>query len=118
MIPAMTAMRMCQMIVQGMWDTDHPLKQIDLIPTESISSVYDFIELSDKEKYALLENRDASMIATFCNRYPAPEISWEIVPSGPYSSGQELQLKFIIQTDYQEDNLNAPSSHYPIRHLE
>lgn len=116
--PAMAAMRVCQMIVQGVWDSDPPLKQINLPPVEGISSIYDFIELPDDRKFALLENHDASSIAAFCNRYPAPEVSWEATTPGPYSPGQELRLKFTIQTDYQEDNLGVPSPHYPIRRLE
>ena len=108
MIPAMAAMKVCQMVMQAVWDSDHPLKQINLSPIEGISSIYDFIELPDDAKFALLENRDASSVADFCNRYPAPEVSWEAVTPGPYSPGQELQLKFTIKTDYKDDNLEVP----------
>ena len=38
--------------------------------------------------------------------------------NGPYSPGQELRLKFTIQTDYQDDDLKVPSPHYPIRRFE
>ena len=116
--PGMAAMRICQMIVQGMWDSDHPLKQIDLSPVEGISTVYDFIELSEGEKDVMLEGKDASTVAIICNRYPAPEVSWQVIPVGPHSQGQVVQLRVRMEMGYEDDNLQVPSLHYPINHFE
>ena len=116
--PAMAAMKVCQMVVQAVWDSDHPLKQLDLPPTEGIPSVYDFIELSDGDKLGILGERDALSAAAFCNRYPAPEVSWKVTGAEPCSPGQEVRVGFAIRTDYQDDNLQVPSLHHPLQRFE
>ena len=116
--PVMAGMRVCQMIVQGVWDSDHPLKQLDVPPVEGISSIYEFIELSEDEKRAMLEGRDASTVAVLCNRYPAPGVSWQVIPDGPYSGGQVVQLRVRMEVEYGDDDLQVPSLRYPIKHFE
>ena len=118
LLPTMTAMKLCQMIVQADWDSDHPLKQLDLSPIEGVSSIYDFIDLSDENKLAMLEKGDALSIATFCNRYPALDVSSKTDLIPPHSPGQNLQFTFSIRSDYQDDTLLVPSLHYPFKHLE
>ena len=114
----MAAMRVSQRIVQGVWDWDDPLKRLDLTPVEGISSIYDFIELPEEEKVAILEGRDGSTVAVLCNRYPAPGVSWEVIPAGPYSRGQVVRLRVRMEVEDEEDDLQVPSMHYPINHFE
>ena len=97
------------MIVQGMWDSDHPLKQLDLSPVEGISTVYDCIELSEDEKDVMVEGRDASRVTVICNRYPGLGVSWQVIPVGPHSQGQVVQLR--VRMEYEDDDLQVPSLH-------
>src|ERR1700691_3927501 len=94
-----------------MWDWDDSLKQVDLSLVEGISTVYDCIELSEDEKDVMVEGRDASTVTIICNRYPAPEVSWQVIPVGAHSLGQVVQLKVRMEVEYEDDNLQVPSLH-------
>ena len=89
---------------------DDSLKQIDLSPVEGISTVYDCIELSEDEKDVMVEGRDASTVTVICNRYPGLGVSWQVIPDGPHSLGQVVQLRVRMEVD-EDDNLQVPSLH-------
>lgn len=66
---AISAMDLSQMCVQGMWDSDSPLKQIPYFDAETITrcrnekvdSVYDIMELEDDQRDSLLRMNDRQM---------------------------------------------------------
>ena len=95
--------------MQGVWDWDDSLKQLDLSPVEGISTVYDCIELSEDEKDVMVEGRDASTVTVICNRYPGLGVSWQVIPAGPHSLGQVVQLR--VRMEVEDDNLQVPSLH-------
>lgn len=61
--PALAAMEMCQMVVQGQWEKDSPLLQLPHITPQlaaaaaakDISTVFDLIEMDDEERRELLQ---------------------------------------------------------------
>lgn len=63
--PALAAMEMCQMVVQGQWEKDSPLLQLPHITPQlaagaaakDISTVFDLIEMDDEERRELLQVR-------------------------------------------------------------
>ena len=88
---------------------DDSLKQLDLSPVEGISTVYDCIELSEDEKDVMVEGRDASTVTVICNRYPGLGVSWQVIPAGPHSLGQVVQLR--VRMEDEDDDLQVPSLH-------
>ena len=95
--------------MQGVWDWDDSLKQLDLSPVEGISTVYDCIELSEDEKDVMVEGRDASTVTVICNRYPGLGVSWQVIPAGAHSLGQVVQLR--VRMEVEDDDLQVPSLH-------
>ena len=90
--------------MQGVWDWDDSLKQLDLSPVEGISTVYDCIELSEDEKDVMVEGRDASTVTVICNRYPGLGVSWQVIPAGPHSLGQVVQLRVRMEVEDDESS--------------
>ena len=97
--------------MQGVWEWDDSLKQLDLSPVEGISTVYDCIELSEDEKDVMVEGRDASTVTVICNRYPGLGVSWQVIHAGAHSLGQVVQLRVRMEVEYEDDDLQVPSLH-------
>lgn len=84
---AMNAMDLSQMIIQGVWDIDSPLKQIPFFDgkmieqckNKNIESVYDIMEMEDDDRDKLLKFAEPQLIeiADFVNNYPNVEITYE-----------------------------------------
>jgi len=63
--PALAAMEMCQMVVQGQWEKDSPLLQLPHMTPQlaaaaaakDISTVFDLIEMDDEDRRELLQVR-------------------------------------------------------------
>jgi pre-mRNA-splicing helicase BRR2 len=61
--PALAAMEMCQMVVQGQWEKDSPLLQLPHITPQlaaaaagkEVSTVFDLIEMEDEDRRELLQ---------------------------------------------------------------
>ncbi len=61
--PALAAMEMCQMVVQGQWEKDSPLLQLPhftpqlaaAAAAKDISTVFDLVEMEDEERRELLQ---------------------------------------------------------------
>lgn len=111
---AIAAMEFSQMVVQGMWEGEHPLKQLGFPPIPNINSIFDFIDLPDGQKVDILKSQgcDASFVASFCNRYPAPSISWQssIDLDQAIPVGTSVRLSFTLCTDYEPDALGVISA--------
>lgn len=80
--PALAAMEFCQMCVQGLWDSDSPLRQLPHFTAERVKaageigceSVAEFVDLEDAEKLALLRGlpgKSIAEIAALANEYPS-----------------------------------------------
>jgi pre-mRNA-splicing helicase BRR2 len=63
--PALAAMEMSQMVVQGQWEKDSPLLQLPhftpqlaaAAAAKEVSTVFDLVEMDDEERRELLQVR-------------------------------------------------------------
>ncbi|PNH38017.1 hypothetical protein VD0004_g8789 [Verticillium dahliae] len=136
---AMSAMEMSQMVVQGMWDRDSPLKQIPHFSPEvvkaanefGIKDIFDFMEAMNPDEnadYAALVKRlglsqaQLAQAANFTNdKYPDIEMEHEIVDADEIQAGEPSQINVTIQRQLEEDDEFDPTVHapfYPSKKLE
>ncbi|CRK35112.1 hypothetical protein BN1708_006627 [Verticillium longisporum] len=136
---AMSAMEMSQMVVQGMWDRDSPLKQIPHFSPEvvkaanefGIKDIFDFMEAMNPEEnadYAALVKRlglsqaQLAQAANFTNdKYPDIEMEHEIIDADEIQAGEPSQINVTIQRQLEEDDEFDPTVHapfYPSKKLE
>jgi len=118
--PALAAMELSQMIVQGLWNRDSVLKQIphftDKIISrcrdgkneegEPIESVFDILNLDDDVRNDLLRLDESQMadVAVFCNNYPSVDISFEVLDADEVTAGEPVSMKVILERDMDEDD--------------
>lgn len=100
--PALAAMELCQMIVQGLWDKDSVLLQIPHFTHQTVTrcnsfsppveSIFDLIDLGDSDRSELLQMSQSQMsdVAFFCNAYPNLDISFEV---------EKLQVTIIAKNN-------------------
>ena len=114
--PALIAMELSQMCVQGLWIRDSPLKQVPTFETTpellsasqalGVESVYDLIDLDAKKRADLLQKCDAatmSRIASFCNAYPSLEatitINGQAINSGVKVERGQVEMQVVLERD-------------------
>lgn len=112
-LSALGAMDLSQMVVQAMWETDSPLKQIPHFEADvvkrckeaGIESVYDVMEMEDDARNALLQMDARQMrdVATFVNAYPTLDVSYELV-KGEYKAGEPIVLKVALSKDADDED--------------
>ena len=114
---AMSAMEMCQMVVQAMWDRDSPLKQVPHFSPEAIATaksagvtdVFEFMEaMSGKDSAALakslkLDRKQLSQAAEFTNKYPNVELDFEVEDPEEITADSPTYLKVKIEREMDED---------------
>ena len=134
--PALSAMELCQMSVQAMWDRDSPLKQVPHVgdaavaaaQKRNLSDVFDFMEaMSDKDSAALvkamgLDKKQLMQAAEFSNRYPNVELEFEIESPEEITSGAPSYLKVKIERDMDEDDEEPDTTviapYFPVKKTE
>jgi len=101
--PALAAMELCQMIVQGLWDKDSVLLQIPHFTHQTVNrcnlfsppveSIFDLIDLGDSDRSELLQMSQSQMsdVAFFCNAYPNLDISFEV-------EGHQVTIIILLNT--------------------
>jgi pre-mRNA-splicing helicase BRR2 len=118
--PALAAMELSQMIIQGLWNKDNVLKQIphftDAIikrcmehkGEEPIESVFDILTLDDDVRNDLLRLPDEKMadVAVFCNNYPNIEVSYEVQDEDEITTGDPVQIVVQIEREVDEEEMN------------
>lgn len=118
--PALAAMELSQMIVQGLWNKDHPLKQIphftdEIIKRclaykddEAVESVFDILTLDDDVRNDLLrlpENKMAD-VAVFCNNYPNIEVSLQVQDPEDITSGDPVQIVVNLEREIDDEEMS------------
>ncbi|PBP27364.1 Sec63 Brl domain-containing protein [Diplocarpon rosae] len=121
-INAMNAMEMSQMVVQGMWDRDSPLKQIPHFSPEVIKAanangvkdIFEFMEAMDPSenpnyevlvKQLGLSQSQLAQAANFTNsKYPNIDLEFELEDSEDITAGEPAYLKVKISRDVDDDN--------------
>eukprot|EP01038_Epipyxis_sp_PR26KG_P008839 gene8839-11930_t len=113
--PALAAMELSQMIVQGQWDKDSVLLQIPHMNSELINSlkslsepvltVFDLLEMDDsvRESVFTLSPEKMSDIAFFCNSYPNIELAYELSDEGEVEEGESILLNVKLTRDIDDD---------------
>jgi len=115
--PALAAMELSQMIVQGLWSKDNVLMQIphftkDIIDRceayegeEPIESVFDILSLEDDVRNDLLRLPDEKMadVAIFCNSYPNVDVSFEVEDPDDVTAGDPVEIRVKLEREIDED---------------
>jgi pre-mRNA-splicing helicase BRR2 len=117
--PALAAMELSQMVVQGLWNKDHVLKQIphftdDIIKRclaykgeEPVESVFDILTLEDDVRNDLLRLPDDKMadVAVFCNNYPNVEVSFKVQDPDDVTAGDPVQIVVELEREIDEEEM-------------
>ena len=117
--PALAAMELSQMVVQGLWNKDHVLKQVphftdEIIERcvayksdEVIETVFDILTLDDDTRNNLLQLSDEKMadVAVFCNNYPNVEVTFEVQDPDNVTAGEPVQIVVRLERDIEEEDM-------------
>mmetsp|Transcript_17823 Transcript_17823/g.25189 ORF Transcript_17823/g.25189 Transcript_17823/m.25189 type:complete len:2374 (+) Transcript_17823:76-7197(+) len=116
--PALAAMELSQMVVQGLWNKDNVLMQIPHFTKEivercesfgaseeRIESVFDILTLDDDDRNDLLRLSEEKMadVAVFCNSYPNVDVSFEVKEADNIVAGEPVQIVVKLERDIDED---------------
>lgn len=118
--PALAAMELSQMVVQGLWNKDHVLKQIPHFTDEivkrclahkgeePVESVFDILTLEDDIRNDLLRLPDEKMadVAVFCNNYPNVEVSFKVQDPDDVTSGDPVQVVIELEREVDEEEMS------------
>lgn len=118
--PALAAMELSQMVVQGLWNKDNVLLQIphftkeivqrceDYDGEEQIESVFDILSLDDDVRNDLLRLPDDKMadVAVFCNSYPNVDVSFEVQDPDDVCAGDPVEVIVTLERDIDEEEMD------------
>jgi len=116
--PALAAMELSQMVVQGLWNKDNVLMQIPHFTKEiverceayqgeePIESVFDILTLEDDVRNDLLRLPDEKMadVAVFCNNYPNIEVEFEVQDSDDITASDPVQISVKLEREVDDDD--------------
>jgi pre-mRNA-splicing helicase BRR2 len=114
--PALAAMELSQMVVQGLWNKDNPLMQIphftkEIIERceayegeEQIEGVFDILSLEDNVRNDLLRlsNDRMAAVAVFCNSYPNVDVTFSVEDPGDLTAGDPVEIHVKLERDIDE----------------
>lgn len=119
---AINVMELSQMVVQGMWNRDSPLKQIPFVDDQmlkraekhNVETVYDIMSLEDDERLDVLQLEDEKLnrVAEFVNKYPNIDISYELDLSEGLVANEEKEITITLERDEELDDLEVVTSYY------
>ncbi|KAL9184266.1 hypothetical protein ACHAXT_002352 [Thalassiosira profunda] len=116
--PALAAMELSQMVVQGLWNKDNVLMQIPHFTKEivdrceayqgeePIESVFDILTLEDDVRNDLLRLPDEKMadVAVFCNNYPNIEVAFEVQDSDDITASDPVQISVKLEREIDDED--------------
>ena len=134
---ALSAMEVCQMTVQAVWDRDSPLRQIPHVTDAAVAAakkrgvedVFDFLEaMGGRDQAALsaamgLDKRQIVQAAAFANRYPNVELAFALESPADVTAGEPSYLRVTVERELDEDDDAEPDTtvvapYFPIRKAE
>ena len=128
MLNATTAMDISQMIIQGCWDIDSPLRQIpyfdktilEKCEAKNIETVYDIMALEDedREEVLTLPHKKLLQVAAFINTYPNIEMKYTFTQGSSIRAGETNSITVNITRDAEPETLEVVSEKYPVKKLE
>jgi len=119
--PALAAMELSQMVVQGLWDRDSVLLQVPHFTSEIVSqmksanppveTVFDVLEMEDETRDEILKISPEQMsdVAQFCNSYPNIELNFDTDIDGDVAAGDVVTVVVEVQREVDEDEEDAGS---------
>ncbi|EOD12464.1 hypothetical protein EMIHUDRAFT_422149 [Emiliania huxleyi CCMP1516] len=124
--PALAAMELSQMCVQGMWDRDSALLQLPHFDralakkaaAAGVESVFDLMDMEDAERDALLGMTPAQLadVARVANAYPNIDLSFEVEDADEVAAGEAVSVLVSLQREADEEeeaSKRAPQVHAP-----
>lgn len=117
--PALAAMDLSQMVVQGLWNAevrrDSPLLQLPHFSKElvqrcekiGVTSVTGLIELEDDQRNQVLAGLGKPQladIATMCNNFPDIECKFEVEKANEVSAGAPVKINVTLTRDPDADD--------------
>ena len=117
--PALAAMELSQMIVQGLWNKDHVLKQVphftdeivkrcaDYKGDDTIESVFDILTLDDDVRNDLLQLPEEMMadVAVFCNNYPNIDVAFKLLDPDEVTAGDPVQIAIDLEREIDDEEM-------------
>jgi pre-mRNA-splicing helicase BRR2 len=117
--PALAAMEVSQMIVQGLWSKDNVLMQVPHFTAEIIQRIYrhgsnervetvfDILSLDDDVRNDLLRLPEDKMIdvALFCNTYPNVDVVFSVLDPDDITSGDTIRVQVKLERVINDENL-------------
>jgi pre-mRNA-splicing helicase BRR2 len=111
--PALAAMELSQMVVQGLWSKDNPLIQIPHFTNEivdrceahdgedPVESVFDILSLEDDVRNDLLRLPDEKMadVAVFCNSYPNVDVTFTVEDPDNLTAGDQVEIRVKLERE-------------------
>jgi len=114
--PALAAMELSQMVVQGLWDKDSELLQIPHFTSEIVTrlkdaqppvqTIFDVLEMDDSIRDELLQltTEQMSDVAMFCNSFPNIDVAYEIDDSAGVVAGDTVTVNVTLQREVDDDD--------------
>lgn len=120
---ALTAMDLSQMIVQGMWSRESPLRQLPHVnemmiqraKKYNVETIYDIMSLEDEERDDVLQLDDSKLedVAEFVNSFPNIDVRYELDIKNGVVANEPTSIKIIIERDEEMDDLTVVSARFP-----
>jgi pre-mRNA-splicing helicase BRR2 len=118
--PALAAMELSQMVVQGLWSKDNPLIQIPHFTNEivdrceahdgedPVESVFDILSLEDDVRNDLLRLPDEKMadVAVFCNSYPNVDVTFTVEDPDDLTAGDPVEIRVKLEREIDEEEMD------------
>jgi pre-mRNA-splicing helicase BRR2 len=111
--PALAAMEVSQMTVQGLWDSTSNLMQLphftkelcDKCAEKEVETIFDLMDMEDADRNALLQLSDAKMaqVAAVCNKYPNVALEYEIADKDEIGAGDQVEMTVKIERENEGD---------------
>jgi pre-mRNA-splicing helicase BRR2 len=125
---AMSAMDLSQMVVQGVWDRDSPLRQVPHFDepqrmarcaSHRVELVYDLMALDDDERDEVLQLEGAPLeaVAAFVNLYPNVDLSYALA-SQQVVRGEPALVVVTLQRDEEMETLEVQAAQFPLAKTE
>ena len=125
---AIQGIDLSQMIVQGMWNRDTPLKQIPYFNEGmhqrcikyNVETVYDIMTLEDEERDDVLQLEDQKLeaVAEFVNKYPNIDINYELDLTQVMAVNQPIAITINLERDEEMEDISVVAPLLPFEKRE
>lgn len=112
--PALAAMELSPMLVQGCWNTDSPLMQVphfdaaivDRCLKAGVKGVMDIAELEDEQRDSVLQLPAGKLeqVADFCNAYPDLDVKVAVQDATSIRANGSVSVKVTLERAEDDDD--------------